>query len=73
MKVLEMFKGFFAIYVLFYPFVFTICAVEGPKIGDAPPAVQLGTIVEGPAKEKVTWSALKDKVVVVFPMTTRIA
>jgi uncharacterized protein (TIGR03435 family) len=46
-------------------FALSLCAAEAPKIGDVPPPLQLGAILQGPAKEEVSWNALKGKVVIV--------
>src|SRR5689334_7442186 len=64
MKGLEMFKGFFRICAFHHALVFSIYAVEAPKIGDAPPALQLGAVLQGPDRENIAWNAFKDKLVV---------
>jgi uncharacterized protein (TIGR03435 family) len=43
---------------------FAMSRPEAPQIGSAPPPLQLGTIIAGPAPKEMTWDALKGKVVV---------
>ncbi len=49
---------------------FAVCGVEAsagknsPQIGDRPPALVLGQVVQGPAIKEITWEKLKGKVVV---------
>jgi thiol-disulfide isomerase/thioredoxin len=37
---------------------------RGPQIGSVPPPLELSRIIQGPAIERVNWSELKGKVVV---------
>jgi len=38
---------------------------SSPRIGDAPPALQLGAIIQGPRLEEASWEKLRGKVVIV--------
>jgi uncharacterized protein (TIGR03435 family) len=45
-------------------FTFANETSDAPKIGDAPPALQLGAVLQGPDAAEISWEELKGKVVV---------
>src|SRR5436853_2689523 len=58
-------KRLIGVLVLHTGIALNLCAADGPKIGDLPPPLQLGAVLQGPPKENVNWDALKGKVIAV--------